>query len=295
MIKIVLPTMAVNIHDIKTRVDLLERMVGSQYEPGLEIIGLPEHFQKPEYLKQIKENISSVAKGLYLSVHGFAGLQVYESGLADMSTAKGRELLNTYVALAGDIGAQYVHVHGGAGYKGQCSTDKKFLILNRIKENLLAVVAKTDCKIGIENLPSPSMGDLTTDPDEVWRDYLESLDDCRLVIKETELKITFDTCHYAASQKEKIDLVAPAEKVKDYLHYLHISDIIGSWVPNKSVIKEGFIPGDGLIGKSSFKNFFSWIKDNCPNIGICVEVWNADLKNPLESEESIKRILKWLE
>lgn len=294
MVKIFLPTMAANINDVRTMMDLLEKTVAGKYPIGLEIIGKPEHFQKEEYLNQIKENMMSFSGEIV--VHGFSFIQVYESGLANMSTKVGKQLLDTYVALADDIGATYVHVHGGAGYKISISDKQSREELEKIRNNLLSVF-RTDIKIGVENVPTPSMGDVEKNPTEVWHDCLESLSDCLIVVHNTGLKITYDTCHYAAGLQEdgEIDLITPLEDLKQYLHHLHISDVVGHWVPNKSTWTESIIPGNGRIGKKSFENFFSWIKGNCPDIGICVEVVNADFKNPVESEESIKRILKWLE
>jgi len=37
-----------------------------------------------------------------------------------------------------------------------------------------------------------------------------------------------------------------------------------------------------------------YIKENYPDMGICLEVYNADFNNPAESREAVKRVVDWL-
>ena len=298
MVKILLPTMAAYMGDVKTQLGLLEKTVRGKYEIGLEIVGKPEHFQEERHLRKIRDNIRSVAKGAYVVIHGFSGLQVYESGLSDMRTSKGRKLLETYLKLGRAVDASYVHVHGGAGYKGRTLTlHEKRVELNKVRENLLYCKRKlsTEFQLGVETLPSPSMGDVEMDPKKVWHDHCESLVDCLAIVDGTELKVTFDTCHYGADKGEKINLIEPIEMLGGHFGLLHANDISGYWVPYKSTWKEGVVPGDGRIGRSSFRKMFAYIKRKHPHVGISIEAYNADYKNPIESKESIIRVLKWLE
>lgn len=297
MLKIILPTTAAYKDDFERMLGLLERTVDKEYEIGLEIKGKPEHFQEERYLDQIKENIISVAKGVYLVIHGFSGIEVYESGIGDMRSDEGRKYLEVLLRLGEDTGADYVHVHGGAGYRGaELSSQEKREGLDNIRENILSCKNDLDIKypLGIENLPNPSMGDYPFGSEDIWRDCVDSIDDCLYIVEGTELKVTFDTCHYAANKIGKIDLVEPAEKLREHLYHVHINDVYGYWVPSKSVWREGVIPGDGNIGEESFRGFLTYIRGNHPDISICLEVYNADYKNPVESEESIKRVLDWL-
>jgi len=294
MVKILLPTMAVYKEDVEVMLGLLERMAGGRVDVGLEIIGEPEHFQSEEHLNRIKENIISLAEGAYLVVHGFSGIEVYESGLADMRTVKGKELLETYLKLGGDIGAAYVHVHGGAAYRGkELHFQEKEKDLEKVRKNLLDSKCRLDvkCKLGIENLPTPSVGDLNKDPKKVWRDCVESISDCLYVVGGTDLKVTFDTCHYAAGRTGAIDLVGAVKKLGEYLGLVHVGDISGFWKPYKLMWREGIIPGEGRLGGDSFRNFFGYIKGKYPDIGVCIEVYNKDFKDPQESKEAITRIL----
>lgn len=289
--------MAAKSKDVELMLNLLEKTVPKKYESGLEIIGKADHFKNPEEIAKIVENITGLAKGAYLSVHGFSGLEVYESGLADMREEKsGGKLLDTYLDIADKIGANYIHIHSGAGYKGinKALKDKKEE-LNKIRNILLSRASKSKVPIGIENLPSPSMGDVEKDHDQIWCDGVESIDDCLEIVEGTNLKVTFDTCHYASDKEGEIDLVAPLQKLGAYAVYLHISDMQGRWVPHQSVWTEGVIPGQGRIGEEQFKKFFQYIKENCPDVGLCIEVANPDFKNPVETEIAVKQILKWLQ
>lgn len=294
MAKIFLPTMAAFNADVETMYSLLKRTVGgSGHEIGLEIIGLAKHFfgeESDEWLGKIVANINALG-AINLTVHGFSGLDVYTSGAADMRTKK--NLLKKYLYLAEAAGANYVHVHSGVGYKGKIQSNDSFL--GQIRNNLLSVTSGQTIKVGIENLPSPSTGDLETDPKKIWRDYVESLEDCLTIVRGTDLKVTLDTCHYACGLSDnQIDLVAAAEQLGDYLYYLHVSDVSDRWIPYQSVWKEGVIPGDGRIGKKEFARFFRYIQKKYPDIGICIEVANTNFKNPKESAEAIKRVLDWL-
>jgi|GEM_PF-4369952 len=298
--KIVLPTMAVDKEDVNIMLGLLERLVGGRYEIGLEIIGKPVHFQEEGYLKQIGDNIRSVAQGAFLVIHGFSGIQVYESGIADMRTEIGRALLITYLELAKDIGANYIHIHSSAGYKGDRLSRKSILkveAMDKIRVNMISAsgLVEAGCPVGIENLPTPSMGDVEKDPHKIWRDCVDSLEDCIYIVRGTDLKITLDTCHYAINQKGRIDLIKPVKRLSQHLWHFHISDTKGYWIPNRSLWQEGVVPGNGRIGEESFKELFSYLKENHPDISLCIEVFNKDYRDPVETEESIRRILGWLE
>ena len=115
------------------------------------------------------------------------------------------------------------------------------------------------------------------------------------IVKDTPLKITFDTAHYGINEKENPDLIKPLKEIGKYLGHIHVGDCKGIWIQNKSRAYDGVIPGDGRIGKDSFEKFFKYIAKENPNISICLEVQNKDFKNPEETRESIKRVCNWLE
>lgn len=297
MVTILLPTMAAFKDDAQTMFDLLESTAGKAgYDIGLEVMGKPEHFQNKEHISEVIENMNSVAGGAHNVVHGFSGLNVYETGMCDMGTGVGKKLLRTYLQIAKAIDAKYVHVHSAAGYRGvENKPDDKSKTLKVIRGNLLDCMNEFDgIKVGIENLPWPSMGDVFKDPVTMWCDYVDSLEDCMSVVKGTKLGVTMDTCHYALDKKGKIDLVKGAKELGNYLSFLHVSDAEGFWTPHKSIWKEGIVPGDGRIGEEQFKKFFAYIKENHPDVGINVEVFNDSFKDPKESRESMKRVLSWL-
>ncbi len=296
MVKIILPTMAAYKEDLEIMLNLLERTVKGKHDIGLEIKGKPEHFLEQRYLDSIRENMAGVPQEVYRVVHGFSGIEVYESGIGDLSNDKGRAHLETLVRLGKDVGAYYINVHGGAGYQGKPLHVKRIERLLSIRRNMLecmeALVA--GCELGIELLPSPSMGDMEKDPEKVLHDCAESAIDC-LYVAARNIKITLDTAHYAANRKGEIGLVGIAHyALGKKLGHIHANDVSGFWVPGESVWTEGVIPGDGNIGKKSFGRFFEYIIQAHPHIGINVEVHNTDFNNPAESEKSIKRVMNWL-
>lgn len=292
-----MPTMAAKRNDVETVLSVLEREVGKEHKIGLEIIGLARHFQNPESIAEIVKNINELAKGAYVSVHGFSGMAVYESGLADMrSEESGGKLLDIYLDIANKTNAQYVHVHSGAGYKGITNAPKnKSADLQKIKNVMLARANKTSIPVGIENLPAPSMGDMEKDPDQIWCDEVESIDDCLDVVKGTNMKVTFDTCHHACGLNgQNIDVVEPAMNLGKHAGYFHLSDVDGNWVPYESIWTEGVVPGKGRIGEQNFMRFIKYIKSNHPDAKLCIEANNKDFSKLDESAESIKRVVNWL-
>jgi sugar phosphate isomerase/epimerase len=297
---IYLPTFAAFRGDVETIFGTLESEVlkkfPGEFNVGLEIGGKASHFKDAEALEKIVKNINEIARGVPTIVHGFSGIEIYTEGTADMSKEVGLNLLKTYIALGKKLGSGYVHVHGAVGYKGiNNAPENKVEVLRRVKANLLEGLKISDgINIGIENIPTPSCCDFETNPLEVWSDYVEQPQDCWRIVKGTELKTTLDVAHYATNREGYIDLIKGVEFIEKYLGHLHIGDVSGYWKPYKSRCFDGVIPGEGRIGKDSFAHFFKYIKENHPNVGICLEVANKDFKNPEEFRESIKRVCGWL-
>ncbi len=295
---IYLPTFAANRNDVGTVLSILEKDVleshPGEFNIGLEIYGKMAHFQEEEVLAEMAENIKSVAGDIRTIVHGIVG-DIYTGEIADISKENGRVLLMAYINLAKKLGSVYVHTHGGIGYRGLKTPVDKPEVLDKARATLLeGLKASGGIPIGIENIPSPSCHDLEINPEKVWSDYVEGIDDCMQVVGDTPLKITFDTCHYGASRDGYIDLIEPVERIRKQLHHLHVSDTSGYWKPYVSKGGEGSIPGEGRIGKDSFAKFFRYIRKNHPDIGICTEAYPEDFANPVEFGKAIRRVCKWL-
>lgn len=298
---IYVPTFAAFRGDVESRLALLEQEVlnneqyKGKFDIGLEIGGLAKHFTQQESLEKIVENIKSVAGGVNTVVHGFVGLAVYTEGIADMSDEVGKKLLEIYIELGKKLNSVYAHVHGSAGFQGIKEPVDKQERLQKIRENLLyGLSISNNIPIGLENLPTPSACDFDDNPKTVWSDCVQQPTDVQTVIQGTPLKFTFDTAHYSINKDGYIDLTEPVKTLKDHLYHLHVVDSCGYWEPNVSKCYDGSIPGDGRIGPDSFENFFKHIHENHPNLGICIEVRNKDEKNPEQTREGIKRVLKWL-
>ncbi len=131
------------------------------------------------------------------------------------------------------------------------------------------------------------------DPEKVWSDYVEEIGDVLDIVKETNLKATFDTAHFALNKKD-FDLIEGVKAFGDYLYHLHVCDIKGYWIPKKSLCQDGVIPGRGEIGERKFKEFFKYIANEYPNIGVVAEARVSDFKNPFEFKESVKKICEWI-
>lgn len=291
---IYLPTFAFFRKDVETMFGILEKDVPNKYIGiGLEIYGKREHFQE-EGLGKIVRNIGSVAGGVKTIVHGIIG-DIYPGGIADMSRKAGRELLMAYINLAKRLGSEYVHTHGGAGYRGIEVPADKQEVLEKIRNNFFMCLEKADgIPVGIENAPIPSGGDIDENSKTVWSDYVEGIEDCMQIVRDTPLKITFDTAHYGSSNGGNVNLVLPVIAIEKQLGHIHLGDYDAQWVPNVSKFSEGIIPGDGKIGNDSFQCFFKYIKRKHPEIGVGIEVHNKDYSNPLETKECLRRVCSWL-
>ena len=53
------------------------------------------------------------------------------------------------------------------------------------------------------------------------------------VVRDTPLKITFDTAHYASNQPGYINLIKPLEGIEKHLFHFHVGDCSGFWKPYK--------------------------------------------------------------
>ena len=298
---IYVPTFAAFKEDIESRLKLLAVEVyhnatyEGKFDIGLEIGGLAKHFSSQEPIDQIYEYMRSVAGGVKTVVHGFAGLEVYTAGIADMSDDVGKSLLERYIGLGKRLNSSYVHVHGSAGFQGIKEPENKSERLQRIRKNLLYGLSISDgIPIGLENLPSPSACDFDSNPETVWSDCVEQPEDVCEVIRGTPLKFTFDTAHYGINRGGYVDLTKPVKMLKDHLYHLHVVDCLHYWIPNISKAIDGPIPGDGRMGKESFENFFRYIRENHPDLGVCIEVRNIDERNPEQTREGVRRVLRWL-
>lgn len=204
MVDIYLPAMGAFKDDVQTMASLLRDTVPSEYGIGLDIIGKPKHF-KGKGIDTIVDNLLDLPRNVKLAIHGFSGGDVYEDGAADMRTKKGQELLKTYLDIAKAVNADYVHVHSAAGYKNlhRLSSTERERAHNEIISNFLSLsgLFPRQISLGLENLPSPSMGDAEVNPQKIWRDHVDCLDDCLYIVKDIPHGfITFDTCHYACNQ-----------------------------------------------------------------------------------------------
>ena len=291
-----LPVWASRPTDIAVMAKILEKYVpkGSR---GLKVIGSAEDFTTQEGLETVRENMKPYVDSFKIAIHGFSGLAVYTEGLADLTKEAGKNLLDTYIKLGETLNAAYIHLHAAAGYNGN-SPCLFYTNLDEAKElvrrTLIGGQNSTHIPIGIENLPTPSAGDFDTDPHTVWRDYVESVEDCLDVVRNTNLKVTFDTCHYACGIEE-IDLVAGARALGEHLNFLHISDVGGFWDPYESLWTEGLVPGEGRIGDEQFEKFFDYIREEHSDISICIEVSNKDKTNPKQTIDSLVKVRNWLE
>jgi sugar phosphate isomerase/epimerase len=249
--------------------------------------------------------------------HQWSGNVIYDTSpdnlaFSDLTTERGRKAINAgakFAAEAIEAGLipenqeVYVHTHGGELYFGgrMSETDLKHNQDLIIQSLLNASERHSRIRIGLENLPlfpNSDDPDLIHKPEKVGRTVFEELSDYRRAVEDTPIRLTFDTAHYAydAPIGAKVDIVSAVDVFGDYLRHLHISDARGFWEPGKSVARDGYIPGEGKIGIEEFKRFFTHIKENydLTKVTLEAEVQDEDYSNPINREETLKRMVNWL-
>ena len=318
MATIMVPTMAYFEDDLKTNLNLLEKIVQPKgHEIGLEIIGKPNHFLEKEGREKMVDNLKKHTAGLRIASHQWSGNVIYDPSpdnlaWSDLRTERGRNVLECGIAFAQEAintglisegNGVYVHTHGGELYFGERIPEEDLKKQrDLIKQSLLIASEKNPrIKIGLESIPAFPNSDepgLIKTPEKVGRTVFETLGDYKDTVEGTNLKLTFDTAHYSYDLKEgEIDLCSAIDVFKDYLKHIHISDARGHWVPYKSVAGDGYIPGEGKIGSEEFERFFKHLKENydLSKVSIEAEVKDTDYANPLNREETLKRIVGWLD
>lgn len=298
MVTIYLPTFAAFKDDVKNVFSLIEKEILKKYQgkinAGLEIYGKPEHFSTRENLEKMVENVKTTAGNIKTIVHGIVG-DIYPLGIVDMRKDAGKNVLIFYIDLGQMLKSEYVHTHGGAGYIGIKIPEDKQQGLREIKDNYLECLKRSKgIPLGIENAPNPSGGDTDDNPKTVWSDYVQGIEDCMQIVKDTSLKITFDTAHYGSDKFGDIDLINPLKTIGKYLGHIHLGDYASPWIPNKSKFLEGIVPGEGRIGKDEFKRFFEYIKENYSDIGVGIEIINENYKELTETKKCLNLICPWL-
>ncbi len=316
MATIMVPVMAAFEDDLKTNLRLLEEVVAQKgHEIGLEVIGKPKHFLEQERREKMVDNLRRYAQGLRIVSHQWSGNVIYDPSpdnpaFSDLTTERGRNVLECGVGFAQEvIGAGivpddqevYVHTHGGELYFGEVSEEELEEGRTLIRQNLLQMAGRNPrIRIGLENLPEyPNSDDpeLIESPEKVGRTVFETLQHYRDAVEGTDLRLTFDAAHFAYDLPEgKVDLCSAIDVFGHYLRHIHISDARGLWLPGESVAGDGYVPGEGKIGREEFERFFRHLKDNydLEQIGIEAEVKDDNYTNPPNRRETLTRIVNWL-
>lgn len=312
---IIVPTMAAFENDICTNLSLLEKIAKPRgHELGLEVIGKPAHFLDPEQRAKMVANLKKYAAGLTIVSHQWSGNIIYDpspenAAFSDLRTERGVKVIQSGISFAEEaIAARvpkgnrvYVHTHGGDLYFGApMFYDARMRDIYLIRQSLVnAAKDHPNVRVGLENLPIfPNSDDpeLMNKPEKVGRTVFHSLQDHLLAVKGTDLGITFDPSHYAYDLEGEIDLVTAVDIFRGYLMHFHIGYTKGLWVPGKSIVEDGFVPGDGKIGIQAYERLFRHLKDSydLSRIGIEAEVRDTKYSDPVNRKEAVRRIVNWL-
>ena len=333
MLYILTPTLPKFKDDVETRAKLLEKYVPLTFGRGLELIMPLSMINSMEDFKGFKgksvENLKPYMDNHVVVVHMPLQRDDYTNKCTDLSEEKGLISLKKAVELAEATNSKKVVAHpevfiygNDKSYKEEGYRKEK---VKSIKENLAKVVEGTDIEVSVENMPLPLMGDIKEFSDASTMPYdaiANTLEDCMEFNT-----VTIDTCHYNITRRkinsllrkhgkklnqeiceeegikgiypetfgEQPTLLGAFEQLGSKVKHVHFSDSKGIWVPNKTIFYEGVIPGYGEISVEVIKKTLKYIKNNYGSMTITIEVNDKDLKNPIESIESLKRIVNWSE
>lgn len=313
---VMVPVMAAFEKDLTTNLRLLEEIVQpAGHEIGLEVIGKPSHFFEPEQRARMIENLKKYAAGLRIVSHQWSGNIVYDTSpsnlaFSELRTRRGRKAIECGISFAEEAIAAgiipegqkvYVHTHGDINPQNS-SEDRLEYHRHMVIKSLTEMSKKhPGVVIGLENLPVyPNSDDpeLLKTPEKVGVCDFECLEDYMMEIIGTDLRLTFDTAHYAYDFKPdfKIDLVEAVDVFGEYLRHIHVNDARGYWIPGKSVNSDGYVPGEGKIGREEFERFFRHLKDryDLSTVSVEAEIQDTDYSNPQNRKEALRRISEWL-
>lgn len=332
MIHILTPTLPKFQDDVETRRKLLEVYVPEKLGKGLELIMPLGMVNSMENFKGFKdksvENLKPYLDNHTIVVHMPLQRDDFTDKCTDLSEKEGLVSLKKAVELAEATKSKKVVAHpevfiygDDESYKEEGYREEK---MKAIKENLAKVVSGTDIEVMVENMSLPLMGDIKEFSDASTMPYnaiANTLEDCMDFDA-----VTIDTCHYNITRRkinsllrkygkklsseiceeegikgvypgtfgEQPDLSGAFEQLSSKVKHIHFSDSKGIWAPNRTIFYEGVVPGDGEIGEEVIRKTLEYIQSSYDSMTITVEVNDKDFKNPVESIESLKRIVDWL-
>lgn len=302
---ILVPIRATDKKQIEAKYKVLKKVLKNDFEIGFEIFTFLDDLDKQE--EQVK-NLKDY-KDCKFIIHApvpRSDKELERIKYFDLTNKGGQTTLERTIGLANSLDTNLVVVHSNSIYSPEQrkkipNTDKfKKIKMQEVIKNILEIIDKTDTKIAIENC-TPI---IYHRPESIFKREIFYYDPCfvypedfNLIPKNKNIGVAFDTAHLAITKAAhnycpnlfpdvmSISKFTESLIKKNLLFHCHLSDLI---IDKKGFIKEGEIPGTGLIKEDEFKKTLSYLEK------FTLEIRDFPHHKPIKLEKSLKIIKNWL-
>jgi sugar phosphate isomerase/epimerase len=307
MLRIIISCRALDWEQIEARLAILEEYCGSDFSAGLELMGhWDDFFSGSEKRKNIEINILKAkerCKRLYLSLHA-----PYKEGdffQNFFSSDQGYENLEDIIEFARRMNISLVNIHASLLYsfsrleeiKKSIDEDKQKKI-DSVVFRIDQVLRETSFKgvICMENA-KPVWSHVLDPRFAIYEIAFVDVEDLIKLNRLTAGRVcgTIDIAHFLSSH-DSSELLSALDSLGGVVPHIHLNDGKGLWIPFCSDYQEDLVPGTGRMGETLLRKFLFWLKEQgrSRDINIVVEVGEEDYRNPVNSEESVRKITRIL-
>lgn len=310
MLKILAPCRPSDSVQLEKKIAILKEYIGNKYSVGLEIVGPANDFLNPKILETTIRNLSLFrSENLFFSIHFPFWSHKRASSPFNLACPKPifYKAVEATAMLANEINAGVINIHPStpisfwqrSAIKSNAELEeRRKLILEKVRVNLVEIQAMFGRKVCLENMPPVYHSGYEANPRKVFYDicFFRSSDFLLVVEPAKNIFATVDTSHLAGAL-DSSQLLGEIKSLGSALGHVHFNDIGHRYQPFLAPFEDGLIPGEGGIGERVFKELLRYFVDYSivHDLSVNIEVGSKDYHNPIELEESVKRIGQWLD
>lgn len=327
MIRWLTPVRATKLVDIQIREQLLNRFP-QDWRRGYELILLEDDYKR---LVNITKHLQSYSQYSVASVHAPFPQATQDHTAYDLRTASGQEKLAATAAIAQAIGATKVVVHSQLAFslidwQLDWNTtqwrDQLFTTIFTIIQNIAQQYP--EIQFCLENMPLPLFPDTVVDAKNMrYNPCIMTFQDMQRA-QAGGISITLDICHYdmmrrlwhqwleqdhiidqsIIAERDHIVGVYPESRQPDYLTlvqslgstvaHIQLADSRGVWQNKARQPISGLPLGTGEINRSELYTLLNSLHVAPAEYTITLEIVDSDLRNLVESEQTIEYLIRLL-
>ncbi len=311
MLRIMLSTRGHIQAQVDARLRLLDLCRLAGFPVGLELFTLIGDLGSPTIIKKSVQIIHQLPTDVFISLHppvdwipdsprNFFCSPDPETGYAylcrslDWADGLGAGLVNIHahhLLTFDQIAALYAESRFGTFRESH---------YRRVSESLARLHSErmVNQRIAIENTPFCLVPPGCLDPRAIGFDlcFVSLADLAQVTDPARNIVATVDTCHLAQVY-DSSQLLTEIDQIRHLVGHIHFSDVQRIWLPFTSSVTEGVCPGDGRIGAAVSRQLLGYflLLSSDRDLSLVIETHDEDYINPLNTEKSVKRVLKWLQ